>query len=303
MQKLLLVYNPVAGAGEFGGWLDECIEVLQDGGYLVSAYRTTGNIGDLFVQNAAKDYDVVAVAGGDGTINRVVNAMAKNGIEVPIGIIAAGTANDLARHIGVADGFLEACKAITKGTVQPMDLGMINDDYFVNVCAGGLFSNVSHNTHQDLKNTLGRLAYYIKGMEQLQNPSPLKIRLQTSSEAIEDELMLFLVLNSARLGGLGDVCPPAEIDDGLFDFVGFRNISLLDIPSLVIKILSRDYLGDKRILFRRDGYFRIELAETPKNSEFILTDVDGEPGPKMPITIRNLPKALRIISPVQKGTT
>ena len=299
MRKLLLVYNPVAGAGLFRESLDDCVRVLQHYGFFVSVYRTqrAGDIENFFSCEEAKFYDVVAVAGGDGTINRVVSAMVGNGIDMPLGIICAGTSNDLAKHLGLATNFTEACEAIATGTTRRMDLGTINNkNYFVNVCAAGMFSNVSHKTQQDLKNSLGRLAYYIKGLEQIQNLSTLKVRIETSDETIEDELLLFYILNSARLAGMGGICPPAKIDDGLFNFIGLRNVPIKEIPGLLIKVLARDYLDDKRILFRKDSYFRVDLVEQPKDMEMLITDVDGEPGPSMPIVVRNMPEALRIIS-------
>jgi len=299
MQKLLLIYNPVSGAGTFSDNLDECVRILQTRGFLVSLYRTErgGDIESLLCRAEAKAYSTIAAAGGDGTINRVVNAMVRSGIKKPLGIICAGTANDLARHIGVTPDFRSACRTIAARSIKKMDLGAINGEkYFVNVCAAGMFANISQCVDQELKNSFGKLAYYIKGLEQIQNPMPLKVRIATSTEVIEEELLLFVILNSARLGGIRRMCPTARIDDGLFDFIGFRCLRRYELPALLLKVLSGGCLSDKRIFFRRDNFFRVELAE-PAKTQLLSTDIDGEPGPKMPIVVQNMPEALEIIAP------
>jgi len=299
LKKLLLVYNPASGQGNFCEDLDDCVRVFQRHGYLVSVFRTSVDC-DTVAQTQALICggcpDIVVVAGGDGTLNRVVNAIMRSGCDVPLGIISSGTANDLARFIGAPTNVREACEIICSREASRIDLGRINGgDYFINVCAAGMLTNISHYVDQDMKNRFGKLAYYIKGIEQIPSFVPLRFKITTSREVVEEELYFFYILNSGGTGGFDRLSPLARLDDGLFDFVGFRAFPIFELPALFIKVLAGDYIDDRRILFLRDKYFRVEYLQPPNNDLLMRADTDGEPGPQLPIEIENIHKALPII--------
>ena len=303
LKKLLLIYNPASGNGNFREDLDDCVEVFQRCGYMVSIFRTSlerdagSRIEALISGEGAMNIDAVVVAGGDGTISRVVNAIMRSGRDVPIGIISAGTANDFARFIGVPSDVRAACEAIAARNLVRVDLGQVNGgSYFINVCAAGMLTNISHYVDQDLKNTFGKLAYYIKGIEQIPSFVPLRFRIITSHEVFEEELYFFFILNSTGAGGFDRLSPAARLDDGLFDFVGFRAFPILELPALFIKVLAGDYLDDKHILFLRDNFFRVEYMQPPGDVLLMKADIDGEVGPQLPIEVRNIPGALRIFT-------
>ena len=302
LKKLLLIYNPASGSGNFREDLDDCVEMFQRFGYLVSLFRTSLE-GDMGAQIEALisgegALDAIVVAGGDGTINRVVNAVMRSGCGAPLGIISAGTANDFARFIGVPANVRAACEAVAAQNLMRIDLGQVNGkDYFINVCAAGMLTNISHYVAQDLKNSFGKLAYYIKGLEQIPSFVPLRFRITTSYEALEEDLYFFFILNSGGTGGFDRLSPAARLDDGLFDFVGFRAFPIFELPALFIKVIAGDYIGDKRILFLRDSCFRVEYMQPPGDALLMKTDIDGEIGPQLPIEVRNIPQALSVFKP------
>ena len=92
----------------------------------------------------------IVVAGGDGTVNRVVNVIMKNNINVPLGVIPAGTSNDFARHLKMPNNFSECIEKILAGNIQSVDVGKANDKYFVNICSAGLFTNAPQKTDAKL---------------------------------------------------------------------------------------------------------------------------------------------------------
>ena len=301
LKKLLLVYNPASGDGSFHEDLDDCVEVFQRHGYLVSLFRTSVKCDTMSQTQALLQCgdrhcpDVVVVAGGDGTLNRVVNALMRSGCDTPLGVISAGTANDLARFIGVPSSARASCEAISAQNVTRIDLGQVNGgDYFINVCATGMLTTISQFVDQDAKNRFGKLAYYIKGIEQIPSFVPLRLKITTSREVLEEELYFFYILNSGGAGGFDKLSPTARLDDGLFDFVGFRAFPIFELPALFIKVLAGDYLDDRRILFLRDSYFRVEYVQQPDNALLMKTDIDGEVGPQLPIEVKNVPRALQI---------
>lgn len=295
MKRLKLIYNPFSGNKSFKFNLDTCIEKFQNAGYCVDIFRTTkeGDIEKHVSTLKPKEYDAIVISGGDGSINILVNAVMKyNLADTPIGIIPSGTANDFASFLKLPEDIESCCNVICNGRIQNADIGYINDRYFINVCAGGLFSNVSQNIDKTFKNTLGKLAYYIKGIEQIPTFTPMKMRITNSKEVIEDTFNLFLVLNSSGTGGIENLSPTASINDGLFDFVGFRKVKVTNMMSLIYKFFTGDYLDDDRILFFKDNYIKIENLSADQT--YSQTDIDGELGPKMPVEIKNIPAAIKV---------
>jgi len=300
LKKLLLVYNPASGSGNFHENLDTCVKIFQQHGYLVSVFRTSHRNNTTAqveaILSGAELPELIVVAGGDGTLNRVINAVMRSGHDIPIGILSAGTANDFARFLGSPADIRDACHAIGKSESMKIDIGKINgEEYFVNVCAAGMLANISHNLDQDLKNRFGKLAYYLKGLERIPSFAPLSFRITTSNGVQDEELYFFCILNSGGTGGFDRLSPTASLDDGLFDFVGFRAFPVLELPALLMKVLAGDYIDDKRILFIQDSYFRVEYNHL-SNEKFLLeADVDGDMGPKLPIEVRNMHKVLSIV--------
>jgi YegS/Rv2252/BmrU family lipid kinase len=293
MNYVQLIYNPVAGQKIFKTRLDYMIEKIQNAGYELRIHRTTSNddFSNFFEKRSMENCEAIIVAGGDGSFNRTVNALKKNNLNIPVGIIPAGTANDYARHIGIPDNLQDAINIVSKMESKRLDLGIANNQYFVNVCSGGLLTNISHDIDTELKNTLGKLAYYIKGVQQLPKFRSLKFRITTREKVHEEELFLFLVLNGSSAGGFMRIGEYASMKDGLLDFVGIKSCPVNDIAIVFRKILMGEHLEDKNILFFQTDYVLIECLEEEK----IASDLDGEKGPEYPIEIKVEADALKVI--------
>lgn len=293
MNYIQLIYNPVAGQKIFRTRLDYMIEMIQNAGYECRIHRTRSNddFEDFFDNHSFEGCDGIIVAGGDGSVNRTVNAMKANNIRIPLGVIPAGTANDYARHLGIPDNIQDAINIVSKLQYKKLDIGMVNNRHFVNVCSGGLLINISHNIDTELKNTLGKLAYYIKGVQQLPGFRSLKFRISTKEKVYNEELFLFLVLNGSSAGGFNRIGEYASMKDGLLDFVGIKSCPVNDMANVFRKILLGEHLEDKNILFFQSDWMLIECLE----DEQIPSDVDGEKGPDYPLEIKVIPEDIRVI--------
>jgi len=293
MEYVQLIYNPVAGQKQFRNKLDYMIEVFQKAGYELRIHRTMSN--DDFITyfdgRDLSDCVGVIVAGGDGSFNRTVNTLKKKGVNVPVGVIPAGTANDFARHLGIPVNLEHSIDVLSKMNARWLDLGTVNEQYFVNVCSGGLLIDISHNIETELKNTLGKLAYYIKGVQQLPKFRSLSFRITANDTVYEEELFLFLVLNGSSAGGFNRIGEYASMKDGKLDFVGIKACPINDIPVVFTKIMLGDHLEDKNILYFQTDHLYIESLEEDE----ITTDVDGEPGPPFPLDIRVVPRDIQVI--------
>ena len=168
-KKVLLFYNPFSGNGMFKNNLDLIIGKFQDSGYQITPVRAAnGNAIDnaLSEMNPAR-YRQIIIAGGDGTINICVNTMLKYGIDLPIAIFPTGTANDFAYYFDLPTDVEEMVEVALGETTTTADVARCNEKYFVNVAAMGSLVDVSQKTDPNLKNSLGVLAYYLKGATEL----------------------------------------------------------------------------------------------------------------------------------------
>lgn len=286
MKRLKFIYNPNSGNKNFKFEIDFCISKFQSAGFDVHIFRSMekGDIDEHLSSVKKNYYDTFVVSGGDGTINIVVNALMKYGLDnVKLGIIPSGTANDFASFLKMPADTEAACDIILKNSLQKIDLGFVNGKYFVNVFAGGLLSSVSQNIDSHFKDSFGKLAYYIKGIEQFPNFQPLPVRITNSKEVLNEDIFLFIILNSSGTGGFENLSPGAEINDGLLDFIGFKACPIIELPLLILKMVAGDYLSDDRIIFFRDSYIKIESLS--QNDLFSETDIDGEEGPCFPAEI------------------
>ncbi len=288
--KVKFIYNPYSGENLILSKLDKVISLHQEAGYTIVPYRITAGEDVGVALNDIKDgnYKYILIAGGDGTVDSVVNAMAKNGVSLPIGILPAGTANDFSKFLGMPSDIEAACKQILSSEVKSVDLGSINDKYFVNVASTGLFTDVSQKTDVNLKNTIGKLAYYLKGLEELPNFRKLHVNILSKEVEFDGEMYLLLVFNGATAGNF-NLATRADACDGLLDIIMFKAVQIYELLPLFIKVLKGEHLDSNKVLYFKTDYLKVECHED------IVTDIDGEKGPDFPLEIKCIKGGLKIL--------
>ncbi|MBU3204011.1 YegS/Rv2252/BmrU family lipid kinase [Clostridium algidicarnis] len=290
MKNVKFIYNPFSGENAILKDLDTVIKTHQKKGYTVIPYRISY---DTDIEKAFEDldesYQYIIIAGGDGTVDTVVNCMKQKNINLPIAILPVGTANDFAKFIGMPEDVEKACKDILSSTPKSMDIGKINDKYFINVASTGLFTDVSQKTDVNVKNTIGRLAYYIKGIEQLPNFRKINIKVESKEEKFHGDMYLMLVFNGQTAGGF-NLAYKAEIDDGFLDVIIIKAVPLKDLIPLFIKIMRGEHLeGQSSIVYFKSDKIKIECDEN------IVTDIDGERGPNFPLAIECIHNGIKVL--------
>jgi YegS/Rv2252/BmrU family lipid kinase len=290
MKKLALIYNPNSGDRSFKSSLDEVIKVLQSANDIVYVHRSESPESmRRFVHGLrGEDVDTVVACGGDGSLNLVINAMMEAGVLAKFGIIPSGTANDFAAYLELPKDPLAAAEIIADGNTRLIDLGKVNDKYFINVFAVGYPADVSNIANGEIKNIMGKLAYYMKGAQELQSFTPINVDVTNSEGAFREELSFALVLNGRGAGGFLDLVPDGSASDGKLDFLALRKCTFAALPPLLVKIMRGELLEDENILHFRDSFIQIQSFGTP------TTNIDGEEGPPMSVTIKNIPKAIEI---------
>lgn len=240
-----------------------------------------------------QDYDFLVSVGGDGTVNEVISGIVKKNLEIPLAILPGGTVNDFANHLHLPqtiDTFIHMLKAMK--TIK-VDIGQVNDSYFANVIAGGMFSDISFKVTKAEKERFGPLAYYISGIRQLpsQLTTTLHLHVTTEKEEFEEDARLFMITNTSQVGGFKDITPHADIQDGELDLLIIKKCSPTDMISLF-----KDYKlnAHENSPFIRYVQAKHIIIECDKN---IIYDVDGEEGTTFPIDVKAKKQALQLIVP------
>lgn len=274
MKKLLFIYNPNAGTGRLKSKLSDIIDILVKGGYEVTVYPTQ-RYHDALAKTLSytEEYDLIVCSGGDGTLDEVVTGMCKREKKVPIGYIPAGTTNDFASSLHISREMLEAADTAANGVPFPCDVGAFNDDYFVYIAAFGMFTDVSYETKQSVKNVLGHLAYILEGAKRLFNVPSYHIKATYDGNVIEDDFIYGMVTNSRSVGGFRSIIGRnVAFDDGLFEVTLIKTpknpVELNEIlASLAIKQIDSNHMYQFRT-----GKIRFESVEE------IPWTLDGEFG-------------------------
>lgn len=290
MKKVRFIYNPYSGEGVILQKLDKVIEIHQKAGYTICPYRIERgrNIEEAF-DSIDEYYEYILVAGGDGTVDSVVNIMMKKNINLPLGILPVGTANDFGKLLDIPADVEEACKRIVS-TIEPrlIDIGKINDKYFVNVASTGLFTDVSQKVDINLKNTLGKLAYYLKGIDEIKNFRKLKVKLTSNEYNYEGYMYLMLMFNGKTAGNL-NIASRSDVEDGKLDVVLFKPVPIIEVLPLFLKVLRGEHLDSKKVIYFKTDSLLVECEED------IVTDIDGEKGPDFPLQVKCIKGGLKVL--------
>ena len=295
MKRLLFIYNPHAGKELLKPKLSDIVDIFVKAGYEVVIYPTQA-YQDAYKKvrrYPAGEYDLVVCSGGDGTIDEVVTGMMQRDKREPIGYIPTGTTNDFANSLHIPKGLLRAADNAVNGTLFPCDVGKFNDDIFVYIAAFGLFTDVSYQTKQEMKNVLGHLAYVLEGTKRLFNVPSYRIKVTHDGETLEDEFIFGMVTNSRSVGGFRNMIGKQVVfDDGLFEVTLIKTPkNPLALQEIVASLLI-EQVDTKHMYSFKTGRITFESLEE------IPWTLDGEfGGAHDEVTVENLNRQLRIMVP------
>ena len=287
-RRLLIIFNPASG------WrrrrrFEAVLARLRDRGCLAHVQETTGR-GDAERWAAAADpgrYDLLVVAGGDGTVNEAINGLA--GSRLPLAVLALGTANVLAAELGLGAGPDAIARTIAEGVARPVTVGTANGRRFILMAGAGFDAQVVATVNLKVKRWLGQAAYVLAILRQLSTYRFPSYRVTVDGAA--HEAASVLVANGHFYGGRFVVAPAADLESptfevGLFERSG-RLAAIGYALALALGLLPR--LGSYRILQAR----RVEI-EGPAGEP---VQADGDIIARLPVRIEALPAALELIFP------
>lgn len=213
MKSAVFLYNTQSGKCKIGHCTDSICTVFRAYGYEITPQPIDFEANPF---DGNEQIDLMVVAGGDGTVNYVVNSMKSKGLDIPLGVIPAGTANDFAGALGMSHKPLEAARQIASGAIDRVDCGCVNGLYFVNIFSFGIFTTTSQRTPDERKHKIGKLAYIIEGVKEFRAMHAVPLQVVADGEAFDFNSLMVLVFNGETAGGFR-LARRSSIKDGLFD--------------------------------------------------------------------------------------
>lgn len=282
MKQALFLYNPQSGTGRIERKVTDIVAIFQQHGYRLEPLRID------FTQNpfaGREEIDLVVVAGGDGTVNFTLNRMKEKELDIPIGVIPAGTANDFAGAIGMSKDPLKAAEQIATGEIIRVDCGKVNEIYFVNIFSFGLFTTTSQRTPDEQKHRWGKLAYIAEGIKELRRMRKIPLEIRADDEHFSLDTLIALIFNGETAGGFR-LARRSSIQDGHFECLLLEKRNFLHACWTMVRYL----LGGDPKAIRHLHVRSLEIHSTINE----LTDVDGQRGAEFPLSVHCLEGALRI---------
>jgi diacylglycerol kinase (ATP) len=221
----------------------------------------------------------------------VVTGVSEHDRRPDIGILPLGTTNDFARAHGIPKLWTDACDLIIRRYTRPVDVGIADNKYFINIAGGGSLTELTYAVPSKLKTMVGQLAYYMKGLEKITRLHPVRMRI--SAEGVGDfdeEFMLFLIANSNSVAGFDRLAPDASTNDGLFDVLALRKCNLGEFIRVATMVMrGESIMNDPHFISFQSNKIHVE------SDDRVQLNLDGEFGGTLPCTFSMLPSHLNVI--------
>ncbi len=294
-KRIHVIVNPAAGKDT--PILGTLNKVFSDAGIDWDVYVTKRQ-GDAhrFAREAVRaGADAVAVNGGDGTVMEVASGLMNS--NVPLAILPGGTANVMSVELAIPSDITEACALLVSdnvATVRPVDMGEVGEHTFMLRVGMGLEAAMVENADRDLKARVGSLAYFLSGLQALNNPQVARYLLTLDGKEIEVEGITCMVANSGNMGTPNlSMAQNIDISDGLLDVLVIRRGDLGALLSLAASVMTGNEPAEP---FQHWQARDIRVVAAPIQS----VQVDGEILTQTPVEIKVLPHVLKVIVPKPK---
>lgn len=297
-KRARIIYNPTSGREALRSHLVDILDIYEQAGYETSAFATTPapNSAKNEAERAAKNgFDLIVAAGGDGTLNEVVNGLAPLKHRPTMAIIPAGTTNDYARALKIPrDDPIAAARLILKKNKKfKIDIGQAGEKYFMNIAAGGTLTELTYDVPSDMKSLFGYLAYLVRGAELLPRIKPVPMDVKYDDQEFNGTASTIFLALTNSVGGFEQIVPDASLDDGKFTMIIVKESKLPGLMQLMAKVMQGKHLDDPRIIYAKAS----EVEITPLDKEDrLMINLDGEYGGDAPMKFRDLKQHLEVIA-------
>ncbi len=286
MNDTAVILNPAA-CGDRASRARRRVEEITEGAVLCATSRC-GDASALAREAARGGYRKIVAAGGDGTINEVVNGIA--GTPATLGLLPLGTMNVFANELGLPANDLGRCwEIVQSGSTRAVDLPSANGRHFVQLAGVGLDAQVVQETSRAFKRNFGPLSYLISAA-QIASRQPPRLRVE-SPDAATDEGSFVLVGNGRLYGGPFPFFKQAAVDDGLLDVVVFKRLNYLELIRYLQNVIFTPQISSPEVEYFQTNHLRVSSDDS------VPVELDGELACEAPVEFAIEPGALRVLTP------
>lgn len=290
-KKVLVLINPNSGKKNSKESVLDALNVFSANNYQMEIYLSQKPMDvTCYIEENGERFDVVAVFGGDGTLNEATNGLMKLKHKPVISYFPTGTMNDFGTNFGLTNDMKQCANIACVGHIESFDVGKMNSRYFNYVAGFGAFCNVSYETKQELKKQIGNLAYIIKAIHEIPNLHPYHVKMNLDGKVFEKDLMFGLIINGNRVAGF-EMVEQADntFKDGLFDIILVEHTpNLLELYNYPLGVLHPE-LNMKYVERYQAKSIIIESQEK------LAWTLDGEEGEETIVArVENISQALQI---------
>lgn len=290
-KKVLVLINPNSGKKNSKESVLDALNVFSANNYQMEIYLSQKPMDvTRYIEENGERFDVVAVFGGDGTLNEATNGLMKLKHKPVISYFPTGTMNDFGTNFGLTNDMKQCANIACDGHIESFDVGKMNSRYFNYVAGFGAFCNVSYETKQELKKQIGNLAYIIKAIHEIPNLHPYHVKMNLDGKVFEKNLMFGLIINGNRVAGF-EMVEQADntFKDGLFDIILVEHTpNPLELYNYPLGVLHPE-LNMKYVERYQAKSIIIESQEK------LAWTLDGEEGEETLVaSIENISQALQI---------
>ncbi|WP_438789028.1 diacylglycerol/lipid kinase family protein [Enterococcus sp. DIV0756] len=292
MKKAILIVNPSSGneeAKEYAGQAQEKLEQFFDD-VQVKETEKEGDATEFARKAAEEKIDSVFAMGGDGTVNEAISGLAEQAYRPKFGFFPLGTVNDLGRSLKIPMDPKEAIESFTTERTTSLDIGKINDDYFMNIVSVGSIPEAISDVDVEEKTKFGKLAYFVNGVKEVFNDENYHFMLEIDGEKTEIESSAVVIVLTRTIGGFTHIVPEAKINDGQLYLLYLKDQSITDRLKSVPDIIKGVDQSTENI-----GYTAFKEGHlTVKEEVELHPSVDGDEGPELPLSVKVLPQHLEV---------
>ena len=292
-KKVLFIVNPKSGKGSIRSKLLDIVDIFVKAGFDLTLYISQ-SAGDARAKAKEVEgrYELVICSGGDSTLDEVISWMMECEKRSAIGYIPCGSTNDFAHSLKIPTSMTKAAEHIAAWKEFPCDIGRFNDDYFVYIAAFGLFTDVSYETSQDVKNVLGHLAYILEGMKKLTEIKSYPMKVESEEVTVEGNFLFGMVTNSTSVGGFRNITGKhVHLDDGVFEVTLIKTPqNILELNEIIQAVIAGKSENNKYFYQFRSSHVKF-TSESP-----VAWTQDGEFGGYHEVVdVKNDKQALRLL--------
>lgn len=289
--KFLILYNPMSGRSNFHRYLPKVKKIFDNSPHTVEFYQSKAPK-DLLraAKEFASSYDVFLAAGGDGTINEVVNGMMASKVKPILGVLPSGTANDIAAILGINRSIKRSLNIFFNEDPIKLDVNQLNEQYFIYTTASGMLSKISYDVSRRRVRKYGYIAYVIEAMQDISKDYRYPIKICYNGKEENYEVVMVLGLNSNRVGGVRLIkFSSSKLNDGLFELRLFLRAKTF----WRFRLLQSFMRGGKRI---GDDVHLVASKFEIKTDPDVRWNVDGEYSTNGNVVIQTYKEAIDVFA-------